>query len=176
MCLRTVQKRPAAGSGPRRTVELGLCCALASCSGASDAVYPDGPETSVPRVDSTARPNDSTPAQACVAVMQRTRDCEDVYVPQLLALRVRLNQPPGIARRFEVEGRRAMLGLAHYEFARDWSDEAIARSCTDLSLKALAEQERIMAPERHCLESTDCNGFTACDLARKEMRWTTSTP
>jgi hypothetical protein len=71
----------------------------------------------------------------------------------------------------EVEGKREMLGLAHYQFARDWSDEAIDRNCTHLSRKAAAEQERIIAPERGCLEMADCKGFVTCDLARKEMRW-----
>jgi hypothetical protein len=104
--------------------------------------------------------------------MRRTRDCKQVYVPRLLSLRVRLNQPPGIARRLQIEGKREMLGLAHYQFARGWSDEAIARNCTELASKAVAEQERIIAPERHCLEQTDCNGFVTCDLAHKEMRWT----
>ncbi|MEO8183311.1 MAG: hypothetical protein ABI895_31140 [Deltaproteobacteria bacterium] len=103
--------------------------------------------------------------------MRRTRDCKEVYVPGLLALRVRLNLPSGIARRFENDGKRAMLGLAHFQFARDWSDEAIAGNCTGLSRKALAEQERIVTPERHCLEMTDCNRFTACDLAHKEKLW-----
>jgi hypothetical protein len=130
----------------------------------------------MPPADSTLHAASSTPAEACVAVMQRTRDCEEVYVPRLLALRVRLDQPSGIARRFEVEGRRAMLGLAHHQFAQDWSDEAISRTCTDLSQKALVEQERMIAPERECLQTTNCNAFTACDLAHKEARWTTQAP
>jgi hypothetical protein len=64
-----------------------------------------------------------------------------------------------------------MLGLAHYQFERDWSDEAIGRNCTDLSRKAAAEQERTIAPERGCLAKYDCKGFVACDLAHKELRW-----
>jgi hypothetical protein len=104
--------------------------------------------------------------------MHKTRECKEVYVPGLLGLRVRLDLPAGIAERFSSEGESEMLELAHSQFSRDWSDDAIARNCTALSQKAQAEQEHIVAPDRHCLEMTDCNAFTACDLAHKEKRWT----
>jgi hypothetical protein len=87
-------------------------------------------------------------------------------------MRVRLDQPSGIAARFEEEGKDAMLELAHLQFAQDWSDEAIAKNCKELSEKSIEEQERIITPERKCLETADCNTFTTCDLARKEKRWT----
>ena len=38
-------------------------------------------------------PQRGAPADICVAVMQRTRACEDDFVPGLMALRVKLDQP-----------------------------------------------------------------------------------
>ena len=69
-----------------------------------------------------------------------------------------------------------MLALARSQFSRDWSDEAISRNCTALAQKPLAEQERIIAPERRCLQTSRCSNFTACDLAHKEERWTAVSP
>jgi hypothetical protein len=125
-------------------------------------------------VNDSVEPHGGTPGEICVAVMHRTRDCADVYVPGLLALRVRLDMPPGIAKRFEIEGQDAMLELAHSQFSRDWSNEAIVRNCNALSEKPTSDQERIVAPERRCLEMPDCRAFTACDLAHKEETWTES--
>lgn len=128
-----------------------------------------------PTADATAtalQTGAGTPREVCVAVMRRTRDCEAEYVPGLLALRVRLDQPSGIAARFARDGRDAMLQLAHSQFAEDWSDAAIARNCEALSEKSTEEQKRIITPEQQCLEAADCSAFTACDLARKEERWT----
>ena len=65
-----------------------------------------------------------------------------------------------------------MLVLARTQFERDWSDEAIARDCTALSQKSPDEQERIIAPERRCLQAERCSTFTTCDLTHKEERWT----
>jgi hypothetical protein len=104
--------------------------------------------------------------------MRRTRTCEATYVPGLLALRVRLDQPSGISARFQAKGRDAMLALARSQFESDWSDAAIARNCTALAEKPASEQERIVAPDRRCLEADRCSTFTACDLAHKEARWT----
>jgi hypothetical protein len=149
-----------------------LAGTLASCAGRADAVHAPASEVSVVAADPPVHASEGTPTQACFAVMHRTRECKEVYVPGLLGLRVRLDLPTGIAERFSSEGESAMLELAHSQFSRDWSDDAITRNCTALSQKAQAEQERIVAPDRHCLETTDCNAFTTCDLAHKEKRWT----
>lgn len=149
--------------------------ALVACAGGSDAARPAnaGTTDAVPAsaTPALAAPSE-TPAKTCAAVMHRTRACADVYLPELLALRVRLDLPAGIAARFESEGEAAMLELAHAQFARDWSDERIAQNCDELSRKPPLEQERIIAPERECLQTTECSAFSTCDLAHKEKRWT----
>lgn len=104
--------------------------------------------------------------------MQRTRACADVFVPGLLALRVRLDLPPGIAARHAEVGEEALLPIAREEFHRDWSDERIAANCDALAARPASEQEAILAPERACMEAADCSTFVACDLANKEQRWT----
>lgn len=162
-----------------RTRSSGVAClvmggVLVSCSGRAELPQAKAPavvQTSAPTA-SAARGREATPAEICVRVMRRTRQCEAVYVPGLLALRVRLDQPSGIAKRFEAKGRDAMLVVARTQFERDWSDEAIARNCTALSHKSAEEQERIIAPERRCLEADRCSTFTMCDLTHKEARWT----
>jgi len=108
--------------------------------------------------------------------MRRTRACADAFVPGLLALRVRLDRPSGIAARFAAEGREALLTLARAQFANDWSEEAIATNCAQLAAKPPAEQERIVTPDRECVSRPDCETFTACDLAHKEARWTAQPP
>ncbi|MEZ4335600.1 MAG: hypothetical protein R3B82_03140 [Sandaracinaceae bacterium] len=142
---------------------LGFVLSLASCGGAA---APEAEPARAPVADSV------TARDECVAVMERTRGCADTYVPALLALRVRLDRPEGIAARFEEEGEAAMVALAREQFAADWSDEAIANNCDTLAARPAEEQERILAPERECMREPDCEAFTACDIANKERRWT----
>lgn len=142
---------------------------LGSCSRKSDAARPS--ESSAP-----AAPEAKTPEahrETCAAVMRRTRECKDTFVPGLMALRVRLDLPAGIKKRYETEGEKVMLALAHMEFAKDWSDEAIAKNCGEFATKPAADRERIASQARECLATHDCKAFTACDLAQKEKRWTT---
>lgn len=151
---------------------------LASCAGRGEVSHANVPAAApAPEANAanTAR-RDATPAEICVRVMRRTRTCAATYVPGLLALRVRLDQPSGISGRFQAKGRDAMLALARTQFARDWSDTAIARNCTALSEEPPHEQERIVAPDRRCLATDRCSTFTACDLAHKEARWTARPP
>jgi len=163
--------RPRLRSG--RVVCLMLASTLVSCWQRGDAPQAKAPaEARTASASPVAARREATPAEICVRVMQRTRKCEAMYVPGLLALRVRLDQPSGIAKRFEAQGRERLLALARAQFERDWSDEAIARNCTALAQKSADEQERIIAPERQCLQADRCSTFTTCDLAHKEQRWT----
>jgi hypothetical protein len=158
----------------RAAMILAPCCSLAACAGSSDAAHRPAAEatTVMPAAAPTVANADATPAETCVAVMHKTRDCAQVYVPSLLALRVRLDLPAGIATRFKAEGEGAMLELAHSQFARDWSDDAITANCNALAAKPATEQQTIITPERDCLAKAECSAFAACDLAHKEKRWT----
>lgn len=168
--------RPVLNSLRGGAAVLAIYAVNASCARPGEVSNASAPGETAPAVTADARAASlqtgaGTPPQVCVAVMRRTRDCEAEYVPGLLALRVRLDQPSGIAARFEKEGEDTMLQLAHTQFAEHWSDEAIAQNCEELSEKSIDEQKRIIRPEQRCLETSDCRAFTACDLAHKEQRW-----
>jgi hypothetical protein len=142
-----------------------VVCACGSGSRERSASSSSGSE------DAPAR----TPAEAraeCVAVMMRTRECEAPFVSALMDLRVRLDRPPGIRDRFAAEGEEAMLTIAREEFARDWSDEAIATNCDRLAARPVEEREAILETEGACLHAADCQAFVECDIANKERRWT----
>lgn len=104
--------------------------------------------------------------------MRRTRACKELFVPGLLALRVKLDRPAGIRARHEADGHEAILALAKQQFDADWSEDAIASNCQKLSERAPEDQERIVAPDRKCLATEGCRAFVDCDLAGKEERWT----
>ena len=150
--------------------------AVSTCAGGGSAAKSDSrpAEANKPGAEPTqsAMASDAPPTDVCVTVMRKTRDCADVYVPGLMALRVRLDKPPGIAARFQAEGEKAMLPVAREQFNNDWADDAIASNCKALGEKAVEDQNRIVASDRECLKAADCAAFTQCDLAAKEKRWT----
>jgi hypothetical protein len=109
--------------------------------------------------------------EVCEVVMRRTRTCGDDYVPALLALRVRHDEPEGIAARFEAEGEDAMLEIAQEEFERDWSDAGIAAHCQDLIEMPEERRARIVERERVCMPARNCAEFVACNMDNLERRW-----
>lgn len=146
-------------------------CASGSSATKSDSPAADGNKPGSQPAQTAVAP-DAVPTDVCVAVMRKTRGCADTYVPGLMALRVRLDKPAGIAARFQAEGEKSMLAVAREEFNNDWSDDAIAGNCKALGEKLLEDQNRIVASDRACLMAADCTTFTQCDLAAKEKRWT----
>ena len=142
------------------------CMLAASCAGGGGAPPArDPPDTRQSTTDEASR-------ATCGAVMRRTRACEDVWLPGLFALRVRLDLPQGIAAKLKAVGQEAMLAQARQEFAADWSEAAIEKNCSDLLTKPAADQQRILAEASECLAKPDCQSFASCDLAQKERRWT----
>lgn len=172
--------RPAAPSGLFSMVAacgLAVACGGPKASGPASDPPPPASASSPPVSASASSPAPglAAPVDVCKASMRRTRECADVFVPGLMALRVRLDRPKGIAARFQTEGQEKMLATAREQFAGDWSDAAIEKNCAELAQKPADDQERIVAPDRRCLSTTrDCRGFTDCDLANKEARWTKS--
>jgi hypothetical protein len=113
--------------------------------------------------------------EVCEAVMRRTRECGDEYVPALLAVRVRHDRPPGIAARFEEEGEDAMLEIAQEEFERDWSDRGIAAHCQALVEMPEERRSAIVERERRCQPARNCTEFVACNVDNLEQRWSEET-
>ncbi len=112
----------------------------------------------------------------CVAFMTRQRECQAEYLPGLVALRVRLDRPAGIAARDGAEGRDALLAEATAEYANDSMDDAIAARCQGILADVPTEEIAGMTQGMQgCIESADCAAYSQCDLAMLEQHWA-STP
>lgn len=115
--------------------------------------------------------------EVCESVMRATRECGEIYVPALLQLRARYDQPPGIRARYEAEGEETLLPIAREEFARDWSEEGIAAHCDRLDQQPPEERAAIVERERSCMSHVgDCLAFVECHMALLESRWSAQTP
>lgn len=115
--------------------------------------------------------------EVCEAVMRRTRECGDLYVPALLRMRARYDRPPGIAARYHAEGEDVLLPIAREEFRRDWSEAGIDAHCDDLDRRAPEECVLIVERERSCLPvASDCPQFVECNMALLERRWSAAPP
>jgi hypothetical protein len=120
--------------------------------------------------ETTPPPDDGR--QVCEAVMRRTRECGDLYLPALLRTRARYDQPPGIAARYEAEGEEALMTVAREEFERDWSEEGIAAHCDELDRREPAARAAIVERERTCLpQAGQCAAFVECNMTLLANRW-----
>ncbi len=110
--------------------------------------------------------------KVCEAVMVRTRECGELYVPALLRTRARFDHPPGIAKRYAAEGEERLLPIARAEFKQDWSDEGIDKHCGELLDKPEEERDAIVKREKSCLGAAgDCQAFVDCNMQLLERRW-----
>lgn len=112
-----------------------------------------------------------TPGEACVATMERERSCQSDFIPALVGLRVRMNQPAGIADRDASEGRDALVAEASTEYARDASDEAIAANCGQMGQIPAEQAQAWTSMMRECLAASDCASFVECDIRFTETRF-----
>ena len=115
-------------------------------------------EVPPPRVEPSAEGGDAH--ATCVAVFERQRACTADFLPALVALRVRLDVPAGIAEEDRKGGRDALVAQAMEEWQRDSTDAAIAATCDRL---AGADPEGV-GRARECLDASACAAFTECIL------------
>ena len=94
----------------------------------------------------------------CVAVFRRQRECTSDFIPSLVALRVRLDVPPGIAAKDQEIGRDALVAKAMEEWKGDSTDEAIAATCDRI---AGADPDGV-ARGGACLDQPACAEFVDC--------------
>jgi len=113
---------------------------------------------------------ESSGMRACVSMRHRERDCEAEFVPALVALRVRIDQPTGIAARDTSEGRDALVTQARTEFATDSTDAAIDHSCTQVDQMPAEQAGAWTDLMEECLASTECVPFVECDMRFTERR------
>lgn len=97
----------------------------------------------------------------CVEVMTRNRTCTDDYIPALVDLRARHDQPPGIADAVKAD-RNAVIAEAKTEWAEDSKDEAIGRVCDALTQKPGQVEPGDIEAANACLAKDACGDYIAC--------------
>src|SRR3954467_11758301 len=76
-----------------------------------------------------AKPSDH---DVCVSVFQKQRSCTDQFIPALVDLRAKHDNPAGIAAKVKAD-RAGVIKEAKAEWANDSKDAAIDQTCTKLS-------------------------------------------
>ncbi|MBX3270479.1 MAG: hypothetical protein KF729_09475 [Sandaracinaceae bacterium] len=113
----------------------------------------------------------ATPRDACLAMMRRERSCQQDFVPALVALRVRLDQPSGIAQTDAAEGRDALVAQARAEYEADATDEAFEANCAQMDELPAERAEGWTSMMRECLAASACGAFVECDMRFVEHRF-----
>jgi hypothetical protein len=97
--------------------------------------------------------------------MLRERDCSAVFIPALVAERVRLDTPKGIAAQDAELGREALVSEALNEYSEDSKDERIVATCAGVAAQLSAERgRRLVSTGEGCLRIDACEPFVACAL------------
>jgi hypothetical protein len=158
---------------------LATLLSLSACMGSNDAssdsndpavaelaepLAPATPSADGVNPDEAASPTPDTPvARICRDLMRRERDCSAVFLPALVAERVRLDNPAGIAAHDAQIGREALLSEALNEYTDDSKDERIAATCAHVSAKLPADRgQRLVSGGEACLRLDACEPFVAC--------------
>ena len=113
-----------------------------------------------------------TGREACGASMVRERECEAEFLPALVALRVRLDMPSGVAARDAAEGRAALLAEATTEYAGDATDENFAANCAQMDELPADRATQWTDMMNGCLATEGCAAFVECDIRFTEARFT----
>lgn len=136
--------------------------ALAGCGGGGGS----GGGASEP---STAAPapaaKEPTLAELCEAHHARERTCVNEYLDAMVALRIKVDMPPGIAADAEKRGRAAVLADAREDWNRDSRPEVVTPMCNKLDAAVPAERvPSLRAQGQRCLNAPDCAAFAACEV------------
>ena len=125
--------------------KLALCFALIACGKSTP--------TNVPKEVT------SDPKSLCVAVMQRARECTNDYIPVLVDMRAKHDQPPGIAAAV-AQNRDAVIAEAKQEWAIDSQDPNIEANCDRMAPQLNDPSDQASAND--CLGKQECVGFSTC--------------
>ncbi len=150
--------RPTLLSGP-----LGAALFLVACGSSEPApAQPTAAPAATP-VQAAPTASSDEPQATCRQMMTRMRDCTDVFIPSLVALRVELDVPAGIAAEDTAQGRDALVAQAKEEWKTDSTDEAIASQCTRLVSSIPADQLGPMLDAgKACVAKESCEEFVPC--------------
>jgi len=126
---------------------------MSACGGADTKVQPPQPVATSP----------SDLHAVCVQTFERQRDCTDTFLPALVALRVKLDVPPGIASADATDGRDALIAKAKAEWQVDSTPTAIGQTCDRITQQTPQEKRDPTSEQaKQCLSATDCEAFTTC--------------
>jgi len=133
---------------------------FAAACGTTDAA----PAPSAPK----AQPASTDPQALCIEVFTKNRTCTDTYLPALVDVRAKYDQPAGIADEVKAD-RAAVIAHAMQEWAGDSTDEAIAGTCAKITSSDVdpADQESARA----CLAKDPCSAYTTCIMPYFEKRF-----
>lgn len=97
----------------------------------------------------------------CVQSFTRDRTCTAEYIPSLVDVRAKLDQPPGIAAQVK-QDRAGVIAKAQAEWAEDSKDEHIAAHCTQMTAHLPDAARALGDAVRGCLAKADCASYVAC--------------
>ena len=106
---------------------------------------------------------------ACVDVMAKNRECTNDFIPALVDVRAKYNNPEGITEAVKAD-RQQVISKALAEWAVDSQDAAIARTCEKMAVESPAnDADAVTAKE--CLAKTLCTEYVACIMPQFEKRF-----
>lgn len=146
-----------------RSYLLVLALFAAACGTTSDAA--PSPTTS----GQVAPASSSSDLHAlCVEVLTHNRTCTDDYIPALVDVRAKYDQPAGIADEVKKD-RAGVIAHAKTEWATDSQDAAISATCDRIGASWKGEPGDVEA-SRACLAKPDCAAYTACIMPMFERQ------
>lgn len=133
----------------------------AACGGAETPAQQPQPPSQPEAQPATAASTDTH--AICVQSFQRQRECTNEFIPALVAARVRLNVPAGIADKDKELGRDKLVEMALEEWKTDSTDEAIGETCTDMEARMPPEAKtQVFEQVSTCLAAEACTGYVDC--------------
>lgn len=136
---------------------LGLLAACSSPRAPAAAPAPAGP---------TNVSND--PVELCKALYARQYECRSELIPAIVDLRVRHDQPPGIAAAAATpDGRKEIIDMALKEFETEGIEPKRSAIC---QAKAPGMPGTLVTAAKLCLGQPDCAGLVGCLIPLQESR------
>jgi len=131
--------------------------ALAAACGGSKK--PDGTTTGTTTGPGTPAPSSAADSHAtCVQVMTKNRECTTDFIPALVDIRAKHDNPEGVAEAVKAD-RDKVISQALAEWAVDSKDDAIARQCEKLG-PTMTDAD--VAGGKSCLATAECPAYVSC--------------
>jgi hypothetical protein len=144
---------------------LALVLFLGACGGSSQS----SSSQSTTDAEETTSTETVSLEPLCVSSRTHERTCQAQFLPALVALRVRLDIPAGIAAR-DASEHDALLAEANTEFTTDSTDENIAAQCAHMRAVPSDDVDQWRVLLDPCSSMTDCAAFTECIIHFHEYR------